>query len=230
MSRKRIQICAVRLSVVTTAALSAAAIAACGSSSHAVAASTGTAAYQLHMSFFSHESGLKGVIDPQVFVRKAGVPRAVGPQMIPHAAGLSPAPQDAAAGSSLHGATGASLGITLGEWERARGSLRISCANSRSTVHSTLTGLIPRGVYSVFVVHLKVNGPGRFTPLGNIAGTDNNFVASPSGTAAPNDTVSGCLTKSDAVVVIWHSDGKTHGTTPGMLGVTWHNSVITPVP
>jgi len=30
-------------------------------------------------------------------------------------------------------------------------------------------------------------------------------------------------------VIIWHSDGHTHGATPGQLGVTWHNSLITPV-
>ena len=229
MCDRQIKFRAPRLSALAIAAISAVALAACGSTSHAAQGSHGTAAYQLHMSFFSHESGLKIVIDPQVFVRKAGAARAVGPQMITHAAGLAPAPQDAPASSSLRGATGAALGITLGEWERARGSLRISCASSRSTVDSTLTGLIPHGVYSVFVVHLRIDGPGRFTPLGNAAGTNNNFVASSSGTASSRDTVSGCLTRAEAVVVIWHSDAKTHGKIPGLLGVTWHNSLIAPL-
>ncbi len=221
--------CPGRLWVTMAAVLICLACAACGSTS-GTSLPAKHATYQLHMAFFSHESGLGAVIDPQVFVSRPGAAGGVGPQMITHAAGLTPAPGNAPAGTPLLGATGRSLHITFGEWQRARGSLTFSCTKSVSTVSSRLTGLIPRGVYSVFVVHLKVNGPRRFTPLGSASGSDNTFVASATGTAEPRDSVVGCLTKADAVVVIWHSDGMSHGSAPGVLGVTWHNSVITPVP
>lgn len=102
--------------------------------------------------------------------------------------------------------------------------------NGSERATSTLAGLIPSATYSTFVVHLKVQGAGRFTPWGNAAGTTDNFTASSSGTASPANTVTGCLGADSAAVIIWHSDGQTHGSTPGTLGVTWHNSLITALP
>lgn len=141
-----------------------------------------------------------------------------------------PVPHDDPPATSLLAADAAPLHVSLGAWEKAAGTLTLTCSNQVGTAKSQLTGLIPKAVYSVFVVHLKVDGPGRFTPLGNPGGTDNSFTSSGSGSATTTDQVNGCLDHQEAVVVIWHSDGKTHGATPGILGVTWHNSVITQVP
>jgi len=102
--------------------------------------------------------------------------------------------------------------------------------NGSEQAISHLTGLIPGGAYSTFVVHLDVQGAGRFTPWGDAQGTTNNFTADTTGTASPTNTVPGCLTSRAAVVIIWHSDGHPHGPTPGELGVSWHNSLITPLP
>lgn len=126
-------------------------------------------------------------------------------------------------------ADGAALTITRGVWESAAGSVNFSCVDGGERATSRLTGLIPGATYSTFVVHLDIQGPGRFTPWGDAAGTTNNFTADPSGAAAPVNTVPGCTTSNEAIVILWHSDGQTHGTTPGKLGVTWHNSLITPV-
>lgn len=200
----------------------------CGSSGSAVAGPKAT--YQLHMEFFSHESGLSKVIDPQMFVATPGTPAGIGPQMVPHGAGVSPVPHDDPPATLLLSANGDPLHITLGQWEKAAGTVALSCTNNVESADSTLTGLIPKALYSVFVVHLNVNGAGRFTPLGNSAGTNDTFSSSGSGTASTTQHVDGCLDHQEAIVVIWHSDHMAHGSTPGTLGVTWHNSVITQVP
>lgn len=214
-----------RLAAVGAAAVLTAVVAGCGRSQAAT-----TATYQLHMSFFSTESNISPVIDPQMFASAPGQAAGTGPQMIPHAAGFAAVRQAAPPSTPLYGATGHPLGITLGTWENARGSVRFACAKGQSTVTSSLSGLIAGGLYSVFVVHLTVNGAARFTPLGNAAGTDDSFTADAHGAAHPTDHVTGCLDHQEAVVVIWHSDHVAHGATPGVLGVTWHNSLITVVP
>jgi hypothetical protein len=182
------------------------------------------------MTFFSTESSISPVIDPQMFAAAPGAPAAVGPQMIRHVADIAPVLRSAPAATALYGADGQPLHITLGTWEAARGTVALTCAGGTETAVSTLQGLVPGGLYSVFVVHLMVNGAGRFTPLGNAAGTDDSFTASATGAADPTDRVSGCLTDQEAVVVIWHSDRQTHGQSPGTVGVTWHNAVIVQVP
>lgn len=201
---------------------------ACGSSSSPAIAVP--AAYQLHMEFFSHESGLATVIDPQMFVASPTTPAGIGPQMIAHVAGVMPVPHDDPPGTSLLAADATPLHVTLGAWEKATGTVALSCSNGVEAGMSRFTGLLPHSLYSVFVVHLNVNGPGRFTPFGNPVGNDNSFTSSSTGAAMTTDHVNGCLDHQEAVVVIWHSDDKTHGATPGVLGVTWHNSVITQVP
>lgn len=186
--------------------------------------------YQLHMDFFSRESKLGTVIDPQVFQSSPGAPVGSGPQGISHAAGTVPASKAGDPGTALLAADGSALNITLGQWEKAAGTVSFSCTDGREEAASHLTGLIPNGSYSTFVVHLDVQGPGRFTPWGDSQGTTNNFTANANGSATATNTVSGCLGNREAAVIIWHSDGKPHGPTPGTLGLTWHNSLITPLP
>jgi len=194
------------------------------------AGTTGTATYQLHMDFFSHESKISPVIDPQVFLAAPAAPAGTGPQNIKHVAGIAPTPKAGDASTPLLAADGSTLTITRGEWEKAAGTVAASCTNGSEQAISHLTGLIPGGSYSTFVVHLDVQGAGRFTPWGDAQGSTNNFTADATGTASPTNTVPGCLTNRAAVVIIWHSDGHPHGPTPGELGVSWHNSLITPLP
>jgi len=234
---------------VRTAAIAAAAViasAACSSSQTSGATSSttgspasaapgsggaaGTATYQLHMDFFSHESKLSTVVDPQVFQASAGAAAGPGPQGISRAAGIAPTPKDAPAATTLLGADGTALNVSLGQWEKAAGTVAFSCVAGSEQAISQLSGLIPAGSYSTFVVHLDVQGKGRFTPWGDASGSTNNFTASASGTASVSNSVSGCLTSREAAVIIWHSDGRPHGAAPGVLGVTWHNSLITPLP
>jgi len=123
------------------------------------------------MDFFSRESKLATVIDPQVFQASQGAPAATGPQGIAHTAGLAPAAGDGPAETPLRGAHGSALKITLGSWKKAAGTVSFSCVDNQERATSRLTGLLSGASYSVFVVHLDVQGAGRFTPWGD-AGRD----------------------------------------------------------
>ena len=183
------------------------------------------------MVFYSAEAGLSSSpIDPMVFLPERGARAAVGPLLVSHVAGIAPASGQASPASALLGADGRKLGITLGQWDQAAGTVAFSCVGSREQATSTLTGLIPSAMYSTFVVHTAVEGPRRFTPWGDALGTNNNFYASAAGTASPSNAVDGCLGNDAAAVIIWHSDGKTHGASPGKIGANWHTALITRVP
>lgn len=116
-------------------------------------------------------------VDPQVFVSSSGVPAGIGPQKIAHTADLAPAPKSSSADTPLLAADGTPLNITLGQWENATGTVSLSCANNIASATHKLRGLVPFGLYSVFVVHLNIQGPERFTPFGDTEGTTNNFTA-----------------------------------------------------
>jgi hypothetical protein len=79
-------------------------------------------------------------------------------------------------------------------------------------------------IYSLFENHFDQK-PVGFTPLDG-AGTDNDFVAGPDGRAVKTLTAPAPLTHDNAVLVVYHSDGKSHGTTRGMIGVDAHHQPI----
>ena len=176
------------------------------------------------MTFFSTVDGGPAV-DPMMFVAKKGTPAGVGPLSIRHVADITPAMKATSSGTPLVGADGTPLGITLGQWQQAAGTVVFTCQGSKLQAASTLKGLIPSATYSTFVVHAQRDGPKRFTPWGDPAGTTNNFTASATGTVSATNTVQGC-SNADASIIIWHSDGKTHGKSPGQIGVDWHTSLI----
>ncbi len=90
--------------------------------------------------------------------------------------------------------------------------------------------MVPSAVYSLFVVHLNApDAATRFTPLGNAAGTDNSTTSTPKGRLAVTSHVSPCLDPSEALLIVWDSDGHGHGALPGSLGRSAHNHLIVPV-
>lgn len=201
-----------------------------GTAAASSAGSTQVANYQMLMVFYAAEFSISSVIDPMMFVAAPGTPAAVGPLLIRHVAGIAPPKRAGSPTSPLLGADGTPLGITLGQWEKAAGTVAFSCVGSKRQATSTLTGLVPSATYSTFAVHATIEGPGRFTPWGDPAGATNNVTASATGTASPTNTVDSCFGNADNIIIIWHSDGVTHGKSPGRIGVNWHTSLITRVP
>jgi len=175
---------------------------------------------------YGEESGTRPPIDPMTFIAAPGAAAGMGPLSVRHAAGVAPVERTAPPDTPLLGADGTSLGITLDQWEQAKGTVSFDCVGSKRRATSTLTGLIPSATYSAFVVHTDLDGPGRFTPWGDAAGTTNNFTASATGTATRTDDLDGCDSNADDIVIVWHSDGVDHGSSPGRIGVDWHTSLI----
>jgi len=124
--------------------------------------------------------------------------------------------------------------ITLGEWQKAKGNALIKCGQRGTHVVLQVSGLIPNGVYTVWVATFQAPG---LTPdfanliglgaLGAPDGSDNVILASSQGTAqlsvfhpAGDFSIFGssdCLSE-EFEVLLWlplHLDGQTHGGVPG---------------
>ena len=124
--------------------------------------------------------------------------------------------------------------ITLREWQRAKGTALMKCGPKGTHVVLHLSGLIPNGVYTVWVATFQAPG---LTPdfanliglgaLGAPDGSENVVLASPHGTAQlsvfhpPGDfSIFGstdCLSD-EFEVLLWlplHLDGQTSGPVPG---------------
>lgn len=182
----------------------------------------------LHAAFFSQETHQAKPLDPQVFVKDQAAQAAVGPQNIPHAAGVRPAwlagPRDAEA----FNAQGQALGFTLAEWFAATGSVTITPAGPNTRLACRFTALRPHGVYSLFENHFDQK-PIGFTPLDG-TGHANSFTADAKGEAAISLVAPGRLSHDNAVLLVYHSDGQAHGAQRGEIGVTAHHQIIARIP
>lgn len=124
--------------------------------------------------------------------------------------------------------------ITLGEWKRASGSALLKCVQRGSHVVLQLSGLLPNGVYTVWLATFQSPGVtpdfANMTGLGALGapdGSENVFLASANGTATlsvfhpPGDLSmfgsTGCLSDEFEVALLipLHLDGQTHGGVPG---------------
>ena len=180
---------------------------------------------QTHAVFFSTETKQKIPLDPQVFVAAATAPEATGPQGIKHIAGVRNALISDTPELPIMNAMGKSLGMTLGSWLAAQGDVVLTnMPDGTQKITLILTHLYPHGVYSVFENHFDQK-PAGFTPLdGN--GTYNKFVSDDEGKANVTIISPLPLTHDNAVLVIYHSDGKTHKKLRGEIGVDAHHQLI----
>ena len=125
--------------------------------------------------------------------------------------------------------------LTLAEWQSARGEAHAQCVPGGTLVRVKLRGLVPHGVYTIWVapfvapgLTLDFAGIVGLGALGNPDGSENHFVASadgagelsvlhPAGALSVFGAVSDCLLEDYEVVLFpgLHLDGQTHGGSPG---------------
>lgn len=181
--------------------------------------------FVMHAAFFSLETHQSQLVDPNVFVAASGAAAGMGPQDIIHVAGVRPAlPTDDAA-SDARAADGRPLGFTLGTWFGARGTIVIDMSLPNSPrIRATFNGLQPGGMYSLFEPHFAASGI-AVTPLDGF-GTNNSFRADTQGRADITVTLRGALTHANAVVLVYHSDGVSHGSDRGRPGFDAHDQLI----
>ena len=178
-----------------------------------------------HSTFFSTESHLSAVVDPQVFVVDAAAPAATGPQNIAHSAGYRPAaPGKDASSTPLYTAQGKALGVTLGAWLGATGSGTVTCTGNTATVSAQLGGLIPHGLYQMTRLQFSPAGVKR-TALGQADGAGSTFTAGATGSETFTAQLPFCPAATEGVVVAYVSDGATHGAALGDIGINLHNQL-----
>jgi hypothetical protein len=126
--------------------------------------------------------------------------------------------------------------ITLGEFRQVAGSIAAKCTDQGTHVSMHLNGLIPHGVYTVWVAKpdptdmSKMIGVGA---LGKDDGSQNSFSAdkdgeayisatNPGGKLSTFGTIAGCWLTGEPIVQIagvYHIDGNTHGKEVGPDGM-----------
>lgn len=175
--------------------------------------------FQTHATFFSAETKQATLIDPQVFVADSAALAATGPQGIKHVAGFRPAkPNSDAPATVVNTADGKPMGFTLGDWLGVSGKATIvpgKAGGERITMQ--FHGLRPKGLYSLFENHFD-QIPVGFTPLDG-KGTNNSFRTDAKGDARITVATPDVLTHANAILVVYHSDGKTHGISRGEIGI-----------
>lgn len=200
-----------------------------GSALPVTAAGLRTPRFESHGAFFSEETHQPVAIDPQVFVQTRGAAAGAGPQNIAHAVGLAPAPLSGPAATSLFTAEGKPLNVTLGRWLGAGGTAEVEAVGgSADRVTVSLSGLIPGGTYSLFAVTFQPSG-NTFVPLDG-TGHSASFVALGTGTARATVLAQARLTHANAVLLVYHSDGRVHGMSRGAPGVTAQHQLIARLP
>jgi hypothetical protein len=144
-------------------------------------------------------------------------------------------------GQGLHDAFGPELNpvlapdghqISWGEYNQARGRVLLRCGPKGTHVVMHLSGLIPKGVYTIWVFTFAegVTGPIGAGALGAPDGSHSAFVASasgegnivvhhPAGSLSVNGSVGSCLLDEYEfhLVGAYHSDGEVYGPTPAPI-------------
>ncbi|WP_257804611.1 hypothetical protein [Burkholderia glumae] len=178
-----------------------------------------------HADFFSAETHQPVPLDPQVFVAEPSGTSGTGPQGIKHVAGIRNAHISDNKSLPIVNALDKPLDMSLGTWLSASGDVVLSpAANGHEKVTVVLSHLKPNGHYSLFENHFDQK-PVGFTPLDG-TGETNSFVADSIGYAVVTTIAPVPLTHDNAVLVVYHSDGQTHGRLRGTIGVDAHHQLI----
>lgn len=128
---------------------------------------------------------------------------------------------------SLFNVAGVALDLTWGDWKRASATSVAQTAGPWTDASIQLTGLVPRGVYSVFYVSLDPDSenplcPGveRALPFPSVSPKQlpdaSSFVAGADGTASFRGRAAGDLFAPLQLIfeIVYHLDGRTYGPLP----------------
>jgi hypothetical protein len=133
-------------------------------------------------------------------------------------------------------AKGPALGFTLGQWLAATAKGTYTVEGGQADVTVEAQRLVPNGVYSVWCSRatLRPNFALADAPCGAADGSQNTFRADAAGNGAFRvKTHALPVSTQETLTVIllaYHSDGKTHGGTPGSFGHETHVQLFTIVP
>lgn len=135
---------------------------------------------------------------------------------------------------------GDALGVTLGQWLKTAGRGTYSYRDGEGRLDLRFSGLVPNGLYTMWIVFSPVSPPKPFTgtldlPLGAGDGSESSFRADADGAATFTHTFKPGLQFSDVwtntmLGVCYHRDGKTHGGSAGPFGLHSHVPIFVKLP
>jgi hypothetical protein len=138
---------------------------------------------------------------------------------------------------------GASLGMSLGDWLSATGKVRYTCSSGAGRIEGVFRRLVPKGTYTMWYFRAAKAHMGCAEcpyatidfPVGAKDGSQSAFVADVRGTGWIDVAFKPCLKPSDdqltaALAIAYHSDGNTHGPSPGEMGHTSHVQLFAVLP
>lgn len=182
--------------------------------------------FMTHAHFETARVHADAEIDPEIFVADKSAPQGTGALGIMHDSGFRPARSSDNPSLPVYNAQGVGLSLNLGRWSGATGTADFT-AQSRGTdsrVHCTFAGLVPFGIYSLFVGRVTHDGT-TVTPLSEAT---NKLTASVDGFLDVSTQSTDPLETGDTLLLVYHSDGESHGVHRGELGITAHEQLLLP--
>jgi hypothetical protein len=130
--------------------------------------------------------------------------------------------------------------LTLAEFRMVSGWVDVKCINKGTHAVFHMKGLIPNGVYTLWIFAFRAPGPPNFMaagPFGAPDGSNNSFLADAEGTASVSiklgdlaylGSSGNCLSSifESHIVTAYHPDQQTHGAMPGSI---WVGQLFFPV-
>lgn len=180
-------------------------------------------------SFFSAQTHQGTPVDPLVFIKDsrpvANAKPEAGKLNILHEASVGAAVLGSDSATPLYNADGTSLDVSLANWLGAHGVAQVTPAGPNADVVSaTFYGLMPDADYSLFQGHTTTNFL-DIAPLDG-SGSSNSFRSDDDGRGSINVTTARPLGQFDTIVLVYHSDNQTHGSSPGNPGYTAHVQLV----
>ncbi len=138
---------------------------------------------------------------------------------------------------------GASLGMSLGDWLAATGTVTYTCSDGMGRIQAWFRNLVANGTYSMWYFRVAKAHMGCAAcpfatidfPVGAKDGSQSPFAADARGNATFDAVFKPCLKLSDdqlaaALAIVYHSDGNTYGPSPGDMGSKSHVQLLVVLP
>jgi len=134
---------------------------------------------------------------------------------------------------------GTALGVSLEDWLAASGDLTVACEDGSARVDVAFDALVPAATYTLWFSYIVMPPTVPFSvidlPLGAVDGSQNAFATDARGHAEVSITLEACPLLSQGplatmIAIAYHSDGRTHGFSPGAFGQTSHVQLMAFLP
>lgn len=129
---------------------------------------------------------------------------------------------------------GKPLGFTLGEWLNGTGSGTYTVDGDLAEINFSFQNLVPDGTYTLWCSRVIL--PDEFVdlPCSSLNGSDNVLMVDSQGNGAININVKTLAESTQdtitLIALVYHSDGKTYGESPGDFGLNSHVQLLYMMP